>query len=304
MNIIFDYVICSTCKEHFTSREKLRSHYQSVHKEEHRILFIQEFDFLLPRCGSGHYYMNQLKCFFEANWVPCMKVLCYTMGFKSEVALKSAKRCADTHKAWKLLLIFYYGTLKEMVLQYILHAREHGVTDLSNKGFQHFYADHKSEDKLYNYYYEMVLRFAQSIINLMMAVRRNNAVLLQSAKYKFKELFHARHHPKYQAIEIYDTLYQVQAPAEVEHFLNVHSSASRSGSPYHGEDFDFILEAENRRTKRMCPPGVPTDEQWEVICRNATNLDELLSTFQALIGIKETQPCKSMDFILIAEKLS
>ena len=291
VNILYDCVICSHCNKPFMTREKLLAHYRENHEAEFQsdvISFEREFDWVLPRCGLGHYYMNQLKCFFDVNWEPCLKAMCYTMGFQSDVALKSAKRCANTHKAWALLCIFFFSTLKELLVPYVKHCRAEGLSP----NVDHYvrlvddlqYRDEKNET--YEYYFETTLRFSLAIINMMMGTRRNNARLVWSSKHKFKELIHARNHPKYQVIDMIDFLYHEQAPPAVRKFLERNTSVSTSGHPSLGEDIDFILEEENRRCKKMLPPGVPLDKQWETVCRNVNDLYAIRESHHKMIGME------------------
>ena len=82
-----------------------------------------------------------------------------------------------------------------------------------------------------------------------MGVRRNNADLYKSGKYMTKELFHGRSHPKYQIIEIYDSVQDVLMPEEVRNLSDSYASITTSGNYSAGEDFDFILEEKNRQLK-------------------------------------------------------
>ena len=301
MNLIFklmdDSVICTICGQPSDSQEKLKHHFIANHPEEYEqraITFVHEFDWLLPRVGSGHYEMNMVKAFFEINWSPCLKALCYAMGFQSTAALASAKRCANYHKAWLLLLIFHIGTLKELVRPYVMLCRANGIAP-TPVGYMD-YVDKTHEDKSDNYmlYFEMVLRYSLAIIEMRMGVRRNNASLVWTAKHKFKELIHARNHPKYQEIEIYDSLYHEQAPSAVKEFVDGHVGVSRSGNHSLGQDIDFIMEEENRKCKQLLPPGLPSEKKWETICRNVFDLHELRDRYHSMVGKEKSTPGNSI----------
>ena len=41
------------------------------------------------------------------------------MGFKSEAAQLVAGKRKDHHKAWQMLLIFYFGSMKELIVIYL-----------------------------------------------------------------------------------------------------------------------------------------------------------------------------------------
>ncbi|CAG2184636.1 unnamed protein product [Mytilus edulis] len=128
----------------------------------------------------------------------------------------------------------------------------------------------------FTYMMDQVCRFSQGIINFRMATRRNYSDLIKSAKYMTKELFHGRSHPKYQVIEIFDTIQDLTMPEEVRSLNDIYSSITTSGNKSLGEDFDFILEEKNKQLKSWMPKGVPTDKIWLTVCRN----NKLLETFK------------------------
>jgi hypothetical protein len=133
---------------------------------------------------------------------------------------------------------------------------------------------------------DQTCRFAQGIVNFRMAVRRNNAQLLSSAKFMTKELFHGRRHPKYQAIELYDTIQGIVMPKDVQCLNNSYVSITTSGNTSTGQGFDFILEEKNRQLKSWIPKGVPSDEIWQVVCRNNEALESVKENAMSLFDIK------------------
>ena len=52
------------------------------------------------------------------------------MGFRLEQAQASEKDCKDHHKAWSLFLIFYFGSLGELVGVYICNLLSEKCLDL------------------------------------------------------------------------------------------------------------------------------------------------------------------------------
>ncbi len=68
-----------------------------------------------------------------------------------------------------------------------------------------------------------------------------------------KELFHGRSHPKYQKIEIYDTLQDMLMPRDVRNLNDKYVSITTSGHPCGRRDFDFVLEEKNRQLKSWIP---------------------------------------------------
>ena len=106
--------ICTACNKSFFGLKQFTSHCNTYHDSSLQ-QFVDEFDWVLMRPGGGHIEMNLIKSFFEYNWVPFMSRLTTLMGFHSELAQKYVKKCSDHHKSWRMLLIFYVGTSREMV---------------------------------------------------------------------------------------------------------------------------------------------------------------------------------------------
>lgn len=74
---------------------------------------------------------------------------------------------------------------------------------------------------------------------------------------------------------IRDSLTRIQRPPEVLAFIEIHESYSLSGNESKGECGDFVLEPQNRETKRLVPSRVPTDQIWTNICRNVDRLSKV-----------------------------
>ena len=53
-------------------------------------------------------------------------------------------------------------------------------------------------DVNYMYLFEMNTQYSQGILNFRAEIRRNNSLLVQSAKMLIQDLFHWRYRPKYQ----------------------------------------------------------------------------------------------------------
>ena len=121
--------------------------------------------------------MNSIKAFFELNWVPFLSKLCYLMGYKTDAAQFAVKNCKDQHQAWELLLVFFFGSLRELIVLYIrarLQKRNDG--DLSVEEFLSFSSEMKSCPN-YIYMYSQITNYTFVMINFHMALRRNNLKL-------------------------------------------------------------------------------------------------------------------------------
>ena len=118
LNLLNETRVCLDCEKSFFGMEKFSAHCKLQHDDTMQ-KFYYEFDWVFLRPGGGHIEMNAIKSFFELNWTPFMQKLCEKMGFKSELAQNCAKRCTDHHKSWSLLVVFYIGSLRELVHCYL-----------------------------------------------------------------------------------------------------------------------------------------------------------------------------------------
>ena len=85
----------------------------------------------------------------------------------------------------------------------------------------------KSMQELTNYMcmFQMVTRYSKAIVNMRMGIRRNNSTLFIS-----KGLCHGRTHPRYQQIEMIETLKRKLMPNDLISFISMHESMSRTDS--------------------------------------------------------------------------
>lgn len=279
--VVEEYFVCLECEEGFLGIKNVEDHEVKAHPNT-RSRYVQEFDWVFLICGDGHYEMNLMKSFMELNWNVCMKSLVEVMGFRSEKAQKSALACSDNHKTWQLIMIFHLGTILELVKPYVekcLHEKH----DPSPQDYIS-YVKTKSDNANYLYLFEMVCRYTQAIINIRMAVRRNNYILLQAGKFMSKELFHGRNHPKYQDIEVFDHFVHQLMPVELKTHFASHCSLSKSGNKSKGQGFDFILEEENKSVKTWLKRGVPTEKVWLSTCRNNQSLKQIKKSVTSIVG--------------------
>lgn len=283
--MIVEFFTCVICSQGFLGEAAFANH-KKEHPEIKDVQFIREFDWILLKTGDGHYEMNMMKSFIELNWDVCMRVLVNRMGWTSEAAMKAAKMCYDNHKTWQLLLTFHLGTLQELLVPYISKCsianqnfepkegtQNVGETPSAN-GFLRFLKS-KESNPTYMHMFEMVSKYSQAIINFRMGIRRNNSLLVQSAKFMSKGLFHGRSHPRYQQIEMLDTVQRMLMPEQLRNHLDNHESMSKSGDVSKGQGYDFVLEEYNRDIKSWIRRGVATDEMWLSVCRNFEHLNDL-----------------------------
>ena len=293
LHIIQNTFTCSMCHTSHFQVENYQKHCNLFHNGQ--VSFCFEFDWVLLKVAGGHFEMNAIKSFFELNWEPFLSELSNLMGFKSEAAQLVAKKCTDNHKAWQMILIFFFGSLNELIIDY-LRAIFTGsfplttiVTLTDHPTAQGFisYCKSKSDNANFMYLVNQVTNYAQAIINFGMGMRRNNVKLSNSAVHKLSDLFHGRNHPFYQLIEVYYTAGMIGYPNEVRELLDRFFTISMSNDESKGEDWDFILENINKVTQSWVPKGVPNEAMWTTACRNTDKLMNLSKPHHELLGVKK-----------------
>ncbi|XP_071163549.1 uncharacterized protein [Mytilus edulis] len=286
--MIEEYFTCIICNKGFLGKEAFDSH-KKEHPDVQEVKFVREFDWILLKTGDGHYEMNLMKSFVELNWDVFMRILVNRMGWTSEAAMKAAKMCYDNHKTWQLILTFHLGTLQELILPYVrkclIETDENTLTESPTaSGFLQFVKSMEHNPN-YIYLFDMVSRYSQAIVNFRMGIRRNNTILVQSSKFMSKGLFHGRVHPRYQQIEMLDTVHRFLMPEQLQTFLSNHESMSKTGDESKGQGYDFILEEVNKGIKSWIRRGVASDNMWLSVCRNYDQLNEIRTKLKKILQL-------------------
>ena len=293
LHLTQEYMVCKICREGVMGIEIWQKHIQQRHQGLQEVEHILEFDWVHLKTGDGHVEMNMMKSFVELNWEVFFKDLVQRMGWKSDIALQCAKNCSDNHKTWQLLLIYHFGTLMELVIPYVRRCIEESIVPTAD-GFIQFTKKFES-DPNYMYLLEMTTIYSQSIINFRMGIRRNNSLLVQSAKLMSRGLFHGRNHPRYQCIEIVDSMQRELMPEEMTYFVESHESMSKTGDKSRGQGFDFILEELNKEIKVWMHRGVPTDNMWLSVCRNHDFLKSIRETLLNSVSVSKENATKKLN---------
>ena len=192
--------------------------------------------------GLGHYESNLLKSFFDLNWEPFLEHFCHEMSFTSPAAKHISRQCNDHHLAWQMLVAVHHATLRELVLPYVRHSLLND-NDASVDGYFQYYKSTLSTHPCYEYMFEQICRYASAIVIHRMGTRRNNMTLIRAGKFMSKELFHGRHHPKYQLIEMYDELQYRSMSQKNQQLFNAHYSIIVNDNLSSGEGYKYKLEA-------------------------------------------------------------
>ena len=250
--IINNTYMCSECKVSLFKEEEVSLHEKEMHPNK-RPKLTKEFDWVLLKPAGGHFEMNSIKSFFELNWETFLEKLCDVMGYKSEPAKYVAKTCKDHHKAWELILIFFFASLRELVTIYVRETKSSpSANSLSASGFFEF-TKIKTKNPSFLYLFSQVTTYAFAIINFRMGVRRNNYKVTLSAVHKLGGLFHDHNHPYYQLIEVYYISRLFTLQKDVELLYQTYYTISVPGDPSRAEDWDFVLENVNKKTQSWIP---------------------------------------------------
>ena len=289
IQVIDNYLYCQECNKGVMGTVEFVKHAQQNHPsaDPAKLPSIREFDWVLPVVADGHYEMNLVKAFTELNWDICFKDLAMRMGWRSPVAQKTARACRDHHKSWQLFLVYFLGTLQELVLPYVRACQQESQQPTAVDFLENFAPIQCQKFQTYSYQFEMTTKYAQGIMNFRMGVRRNNCQLVKSARYMTRGLFHGRNHPNYQKLEIYKAALDEVMPPELSTFMSTHTSVSKSGCPSKGQGYDFLLEEENKDIKKWMRRGVATDKTWSVVTRSKPLLSNIRQQLLEILHISE-----------------
>ena len=119
---------------------------------------------------------------------------------------------------------------------------------LSTEGFLE-YSNTKSDNNNFSYLLNQISIYAQGIINFRMSMRRSNSNLAHPAIYKISPLFYGRNHPFYQRIELHYMVQMFLQLPQVKFLIDRNFTISLCNGRSRGEDWDFILEGNNKIIK-------------------------------------------------------
>ncbi|XP_078676417.1 uncharacterized protein LOC144913550 [Branchiostoma floridae x Branchiostoma belcheri] len=102
----------------------------------------------------------------------------------------------------------------------------------------------------------------------------------------FSSLFNGRNHPKYQAIDMLDSMDRAMYPPDLKAFMERTDSVS-SRSKSLGEGMDARLEEKNKASKAW-HKGAPLAADWVRVFRNLDVLEKLRAHFFEVIGVPDS----------------
>ena len=178
----------------------------------------------------------------------------------------------DHHKSWQIFQIFLQSTAKELLIPYVQECSSQCVPP-SVPGYYKWLDSVQNPN--YKFMCEVVFTYCLALHVFRAGVRRNNSEAIIASRAKFAPLFYGLNMPFYMETFVRDSFLRMQCPPDILAFIEQHESYSASGCDSKGEGGDFILEAKNRATKRILPPGLPDEKSWLQVCRNLDKFEKV-----------------------------
>lgn len=129
------------------------------------------------------------------------------MNFKSENALKAAKRVSDHHKGWQLCTVPREALVRELVVPWVRAQLGMEHPELSpDKFFKFLMSKSKVSDKTYLMISDLVFEILDSIFMYRSAIGQGNASEAFAARAKVAKIWYGRTHPSYRELEMADSI--------------------------------------------------------------------------------------------------
>ena len=233
---------------------------------------------LMP--GLGHFEINMVRSSFKLLWTVILQDAADMLGFRSDKAKASCRKAIDHHKSFQILEITIIACSLELVRQHV-HEMARAGKEADYKSYCRFLQGVKDPNFLF--LNEAIFTYLYSLFLFRAGMRMGNWEAILAGRTKFSPLFFGLHQTFYQEIEVRDLLCRVCMPPPLVDFTHDHETFTVTGVNTKGEGGDFILEAKNRKIKRMMPPGLPTKTKWKEVISNADSLDRVIKNLSLAI---------------------
>ncbi|XP_019646796.1 PREDICTED: uncharacterized protein LOC109487258 [Branchiostoma belcheri] len=297
--VISQTMYCTSCKHSFDNIKLFQDHISIDHPQNQTIPVCREFDWVILRVGKLHMEMNALKAYVDLNWDVWFAELAQEMGFQSEGAQRVAKNCADHHKSMQMLQIAIKGCTDEMLLPYVRHKLGRGEKNtITADDFLYNWLPHIRNPN-YIFLQQQINLYGLAIQNFRVGTRRNNTGYVQAGMEVFSPLFSGRNHPKYQAIDLLESMDRTMYPPDLRSFMEKTESVSSGGKSV-GEGMDAKLEEKNKASKAW-HKGAPLAADWIRVFRNLDVLEKLRAHFFSVISVPDSSSSHSHRYNLEPE---
>ena len=180
-----------------------------------------EFDWVVLRSGGLHWEMKLLQSVVEVLWPFVYREFAYSQGYTTDRQLEWAKGCKDHHRAYDELSRFTDGVFQELLYPYV-----HSCDVPTAAGF-FSWAKQYSSNKTYTLLLQLTARCAFGVFVYRHGVRHNRPDVRRLGKRAVTPLIHARHHPNYQRVDLYDEEDELSYPSVLGNLLRDHWAFSR-----------------------------------------------------------------------------
>ena len=188
-----------------------------------------EFDWVLLLPGPGHVEMNMLKSLVSLLWDVFWVDLVKLMHFKSDDALKAAKRVPDQHKGWQLACIAREALCKELMIPFVREELAKDNSNITSKNFQMYIM--MSANATYLFISDIMFEYFDAIFLYRMflyrqGVREENSSFINSGLSKFAKVWSGRNHPLYRELELSHQVLLLRLPENVRKLVDSSCSIS------------------------------------------------------------------------------
>ena len=180
-----------------------------------------EFDWVVLRSGGLHWEMKLLQSVVGVLWPFVYREFTSSQGYTTDRQLEWAKGCKDHHRAYDELSRFTDGVFQELLYPYV-----HSCDVPTAAGF-FSWAKQYSSNKTYTLLLQLTARCAFGVFVYRHGVRHNRPDVRRLGKRAMTPLIHARHHPNYQLIDLYDEEDELSYPSVLGNLLRDHWAFSR-----------------------------------------------------------------------------
>ena len=205
-------------------------------------------------------------------------------NFRSEAAMKSAKKVSDHHKGWTLCRIARMAITKELIVPFVRAEMVKPNPSLQVASFLKFTMDAVNPN--YTFMCDMVLELLDAVFMYRVGNRCANTKFMEAGRAKFAKVWTGRFHPLYRELEMGDTIALSRMPPAVRKLYEQSWSLNTSSRPYTGEGGDFRLEEVNRVIQQWLPK-VPSGKDWQKVCANHDDLVRLREVVNRDMGVPD-----------------
>ena len=180
-----------------------------------------EFDWVVCQSGALHWEMKLVQSVIDVMWPFVYEAFSKSQGYTTPCQLTWAKSCKNHHWAFDELSRFTDGVFDEVLRPYVLQA-----DSPSPEGFLVWCEQFKS-NLTYSWLVHLAVQYCFPVFMFHKGMRHNDMPLFLEARRLLSPVVHARNHPGYQVIEMFEEYDRLSWPAELRQLLDSSALISR-----------------------------------------------------------------------------